>query len=69
MNQKRSLIEAARLKKKAEADDNEIKRQVDDIRHGILTMHQRGAGSKRGNSTTQYSSRVEGDYGAYEWTQ
>jgi len=39
MNQKRSLIEAARLKKKAQEDDNEIKRQVDDIRHGILTMH------------------------------
>jgi len=26
MNQKRSLIEAARLKKKAQEDDNEIKR-------------------------------------------
>lgn len=66
MNQNRSLIEAARLKKRAEADDHEIKKQVEDIRNNILTLHKR-EGSKK-YSNTVYSSRVEGDYGAYEWT-
>jgi hypothetical protein len=66
MNQKRSLIEAARLKKRAQADDQEILKQVDEIRSNILTLHKR-TGSKKFNSSI-YSSRVEGDYGAYDWT-
>ena len=32
MNQNKSLIEAARLKKKAEKDDQEIKKQVEQIK-------------------------------------
>jgi hypothetical protein len=49
MNQNRSLIEAARLKKRAEADDHEIKRQVEEIRNNILTLHKSGD-TKKGNS-------------------
>jgi hypothetical protein len=67
MNQNRSLIEAARLKKRAEADDHEIKKQVEDIRNNILTLHKRDGSNKY--SSKVYSSRVEGDYGAYEWTK
>ncbi len=66
MNQNHSLIEAVRLKKRAEADDQEIQKQVDEIRSNILTLH-KNTGSKKFNSSV-YSSRVEGDYGAYDWT-
>ena len=64
MNQKKSLIEAASLKKKAQADDQVIKREVDEIRNNILTLHKRGGSTA---SKTTNSRHIEGDYGAYEW--
>ena len=39
MNQNKSLIEEARLKKKAKQDDNEIKKQVEQIRFNIMHRH------------------------------
>ena len=39
MNQNKSLIEEARLKKKAKQDDSEIKKQVEQIRFNIMHRH------------------------------
>lgn len=53
MNQNKSLIEAARLKKKAEEDDKVIKKQVEEIRNNSL--HRR---SLNPNTSSRFISGV-----------
>ena len=60
MNQNKSLIEEARLKKKAKQDDSEIKKQVEQIRVNIMHRHvSKHPGSltvtsKANNGTSEY---------------
>ena len=51
MNQNKSLIEAARLKKKAEQDDIEIKRQVEQIKQETLHRGSSNGGLGFGGGT------------------
>ena len=63
MNQNKSLIEEARLKKKAEQDDKEINKQVEHIRYNM--MHRRANKNPQRTSTftkngpaTEYGSQM-----------
>jgi len=62
MNQNKSLIEEARLKKKAKQDDSEIKKQVEQIRFNIMHRHvSKHPGSltvtSKANGTSEYQGQ------------
>ena len=63
MNQNKSLIEEARLKKKAEQDDKEINKQVEQIRYNMMHRsakknphHQRMSTFNKNGPSTDYGS-------------
>lgn len=60
MNQNKSLIEEARLKKKAEQDDKEINKQVEQIRYNM--MHRRANKNPQRMSTFSKNGPAT-DYG------
>ena len=64
MNQNKSLIEEARLKKKAEQDDKEINKQVEQIRYNMMhrrtnkSSHRMSAFTKNGPATEYGGSQL-----------
>jgi hypothetical protein len=63
MNQNKSLIEEARLKKKAEQDDKEINKQVEQIRYNMMHRRanknpQRTSGFSKNGPATEYGSQM-----------